>query len=134
MSKKKDIENREDIEKLISAFYEKMLADSILGFIFTDIAKVNLDHHLPVICDFWENVLFNKPVYKRGSEVVDVHLDLNKKIWLKRGHFRRWLYLFCSTVDDLYDGATADRAKERAASIAQIIQKRLSLIPALDKK
>lgn len=124
-----DIDNREDIERLISAFYDKMLDDIVLGFIFTDIAKVNLEKHLPIICDFWENVLFNKPVYTRGPEVIGVHIELDKKIRLKKGHFTRWLYLFHTTVDELFEGIISDRAKKRATSIAQLMQKKLTQYP-----
>ena len=124
----KDIENREDIELLITKFYEKMLDDIVIGFIFTGIAKINLGEHMSVICDFWETVLFNRSVYKRGPEVMKVHYDLNKKIKLKKGHFTRWLFLFNSTIDELYGGECADRAKERAKSIALLMQKRLGSI------
>ena len=58
----KDIETRADIEELISIFYEKMLKDPIIGFIFTDIAKIDLEEHLSIICDF----LGNNPFYKAG--------------------------------------------------------------------
>lgn len=128
MKKLRDIESRKDIEVLIAKFYEKMLDDIIIGFIFTDIAKVDLDKHLPVICDFWETVLFNKAKYKKGPEVIKVHQELNKKIALKRGHFRRWLYLFHTTIDELYEGEYAYSAKERASTIAESMQKKLSII------
>ena len=127
MTAKKDIENREDIELLISAFYDRMLKDMVLGYIFTDIAKVDLEEHIPVICDFWENVIFNRPVYKRGSEVMDVHINLNRKIQLRRGHFRRWLYLFKTTLDELFEGAMSTRARDRADSIALQMQRKLSI-------
>ena len=120
-----DIQTREDIEQLIDKFYEKMLKDIVIGFIFTDIAKVNLEEHQSVICDFWETVLFNRPAYKRGPEVMNVHHELNKKIPLKKGHFTRWLFLFSSTVDELFEGEIAEKAKERAISIAILMQKRL---------
>ena len=121
----KDIETRSDIEELISKFYEKMLKDPIIGFIFTDIAKIDLDEHLSIICDFWETILFTRPVYKRGPEVMNVHHELNKKIPLKKGHFTRWLFLFSTTVDELFEGERAEKAKERADSIATLMQKRL---------
>lgn len=121
----KDIETRADLELLIGDFYEKMLKDPIIGFIFTDIAKIDLDEHLSVICDFWETILFTRPVYKRGPEVMNVHHELNKKIPLKKGHFTRWLYLFSTTVDSLFEGERAEKAKERANSIASLMQKRL---------
>ena len=121
----KDIETRSDIEELIGKFYEKMLKDPIIGFIFTDIAKIDLDEHLSIICDFWETILFTRPVYKRGPEVMNVHHELNKKIPLKKGHFTRWLFLFSTTVDELFEGERAEKAKERADSIATLMQKRL---------
>ncbi len=128
MAKLHDIENREDIENLIARFYEKMLKDIIIGFIFTDIAKIDLDEHLSVICDFWETILFHNAKYKRGPEVIKVHQELDKKIPLKKGHFRRWLYLFHTTVDELYEGERAYLAKQRASSIAESMQKRLAII------
>ena len=121
----KDIETRADIELLISKFYEKMLKDQVIGFIFTDIAKIDLDEHLSIICDFWETILFTRPVYKRGPEVMNVHHELNKKISLKKGHFTRWLYLFSTTIDELYTGEKAEKAKEKADSIAKLMQNRL---------
>ena len=126
MNEKKDITTREDIEKLIQAFYDKMLDDIILGFIFTEIANVNLKEHLSVICDFWETVIFAVPKYKRGPEVMKVHMDLNEKIPLKKGHFTRWLYLFHTTIDEMFEGENALKTKERASLIAESMLKRLS--------
>jgi len=88
----RDIETRKDIELLVDRFYDRMLGDIIIGFIFTDIAKIDPEEHKPVICDFWETVLFNRAVYKRGPEVMNVHKRLNEKVPLKKGHFRRWLF------------------------------------------
>ena len=117
----KDIETRADIEELISRFYEKMLKDPIIGFIFTDIAKIDLDEHLSIICDFWETILFTRPVYKRGPEVMNVHHELNKKIPLKQGHFTRWLYLFSTTIDELFEGDYAENAKRRARKMGTFL-------------
>ena len=125
---KSDISCRRDIEKLIQIFYARMLDDIIIGFIFTQVAKVDLDKHLPIICDFWETILFQIPKYDRGTEIIEVHLNINSKIPLKKGHFTRWLYLFHSTVDELFKGKNAERSKEKADAIAQSIQKKLSLI------
>lgn len=123
----RDIETRKDIELLVDRFYDRMLGDIIIGFIFTDIAKIDSEEHKPVICDFWETILFNKPVYKRGPEVMNVHKRLNEKIPLKKGHFRRWLFLFTSTVDELFEGDRAKLAKEKADSIAVLMMKRVGL-------
>ncbi len=124
----KDIENREDIEHFVKSFYEKMLDDMILGFIFTQIAKVDLEEHIPVICDFWETVIFSVPKYKKGIEVLKVHVDLNEKIKLKKGHFVRWLFLFETTMDELYRGNNASKAKQKARQIAGSMQKKLNKV------
>ncbi len=55
---KHDIENRKDIEQLINRFYDKVKQDNMIGFIFNDVAKVNWQKHLPVMYDFWENIIF----------------------------------------------------------------------------
>ena len=55
---KQDIENRKDIDLLMVRFYERAMSDDQIGYIFTDVAKLDLDHHLPIIGDFWETLLF----------------------------------------------------------------------------
>ena len=45
---KKDILNRDDIENAIKAFYDKVVKDDHIGFIFTDIANVNWVKPLPI--------------------------------------------------------------------------------------
>ncbi len=114
-----DIENRADIEKLIVSFYEKVKLDTTIGFIFNEVVAMDWPHHIPVIVDFWETILLDNPVYKKNA--MEVHYDLNKKVSLKKEHFTSWLYLFTSTVDELYEGEIAMLAKTRAKSIADVM-------------
>jgi len=60
---KRDIEQRSDIELLVNSFYDKVKQDIIIGYIFNDVAKVHWEHHLPVMYNFWEGVIFNKNLY-----------------------------------------------------------------------
>jgi len=53
-----DIVGRDDIEALLRDFYGRAFDDALLGPVFIDIAQMNLDEHLPVMCDFWETALF----------------------------------------------------------------------------
>ncbi|MBK8365010.1 MAG: group III truncated hemoglobin [Bacteroidetes bacterium] len=121
---KKDISGRPDIELAIKSFYDKVLADEKIGFIFTDIAKVNWEKHLPIMYDFWENVLFFSGKY--NGDPMNVHRHLNNLIELKAEHFRRWTHLFNLTIDELFEGENAERAKQRALSIATVMQVKLS--------
>lgn len=116
----KDIETRQDIENLMKAFYSKALSDEVIGFIFTDVAKLDLAHHLPIITDFWEMVLFQTVNFqeKYGRSPMLTHIQLNEKTPLEKLHFTRWLKLFNETIDESFVGEKADLAKMRAVSIA----------------
>ena len=129
MTDLKDIEGREDIDKLMWSFYDRMMVDPVIGYIFTHYAKLDLKAHIPIIADFWETVLFQSPVYKRGPKVMEAHVDLNMKVQLRKQHFSRWLYLFHQTIDELYCGTKAGLAKERSVSIAKLMQTRLGTLP-----
>ena len=120
----RDIENRKDIEQLINAFYEKVREDELIGFIFNDVAKVNWQKHLPVMYDFWENIIFYTNNYS-GNPMM-VHMHLSQRTPLTKEHFERWLKLFTGTVDELFQGAKATTAKEKAQSIANIMQVKIS--------
>lgn len=115
-----DIESRKDIELLMATFYEKVKKDDTIGYIFNDIAKVNWEHHIPIICDFWETLLLNAASYTKNA--MAVHYTLNRKVPLEERHFQRWLQLFFETVDDLFTGDIATMAKKRAKSIASLMQ------------
>lgn len=94
--------------------------DEEIGFIFTDIAKIDLEHHLPILFDFWEMVLFNTNNYQRNT--LQKHVELHQKFPLKKSHFDKWLSLFKTTIDENFSGKMASLAKERADSIAIAIQ------------
>ncbi len=119
MVTKSDITTRADIEKLMLQFYGKVKTDITIGFIFTDVAKINWSHHVPIIVDFWETILLDNPVYKKNA--MEVHYALNKIIPLQKGHFDKWLLLFFETIDELFEGNTAKLAKARATSIAGLM-------------
>ena len=119
-----DISDRADIDALVRQFYEAAFADPLLGHIFIDVAKMDLAHHLPIIGDFWETVLFNAGRYRRNA--LAMHLALNGKHALTGEHFTRWLALWTATVDEHFTGPVADRAKQQAVRVAGSIQRRLA--------
>ncbi|KAA3610494.1 MAG: group III truncated hemoglobin [Calditrichaeota bacterium] len=120
MKEKKDITNRNDIENLIRIFYEKLLSDESLSYIFTDVAKIELEPHILLISDFWENLIFGSDTYRRNA--MQPHLELNKQTPLKKEHFDAWLAHFKNSVDELFAGEKAHFAKNRAQSIAMVMQ------------
>jgi hemoglobin len=115
-----DITTREDIELLVDQFYAKVLNDPLIGYIFKEVAKIDLKNHMPTMYDFWESTLFHKTLYKGNP--MKVHLDLHEKERLEKAHFDKWVALFNQTVDELFQGEKAELAKTRALSIATVMQ------------
>jgi hemoglobin len=117
---KRDIETREDLFVLLKKFYDMLLKNDSISYIFTNVAKIDMHHHLPIIVDFWEMVLFDAPTYKKNA--IQPHLDLNQKSKFEKHHFDTWLNTFGKTVDELFEGKNAFAAKQKAKSIATIMQ------------
>lgn len=121
---KKDITGRKDLLNLVTRFYEKLLADKTISYLFTDIAKIDLAHHLDILVDFWDNILFQKDVYRKNA--MQPHMVLHQQSPLQKHHFETWLGYFNETVDELFSGEKAFLAKERALSIATVMQIKIS--------
>jgi hemoglobin len=122
---KREITRREDIVLLVNSFYDMVKVDTTIGHIFSDVANVNWEHHLPVMVDFWESVLLDGRSYS-GNPMIK-HIALNKQYRLNEEHFEEWLRLFNRTVDGLFTGSKADEAKARAVQIAQLMQHKIKI-------
>ena len=123
----RDIETRADCERLVRAFYGRALEDPIIGWIFVDVAKLDLEAHVPVIASFWETMLLGAQSYSGGA--FRPHADLHTKVGLRSGHFERWLVLWRTTVDEMFAGERAELAKAHAARVARAFQGRLATMP-----
>lgn len=120
----KDIEDRKDIIRLVDTFYAKVLKDEKINYFFTDVAKLNFEKHMPRMYDFWESTLLHSASY--AGNTLKVHKDLNEKSSLEKQHFDTWIGLFKETVDELFSGTTAELAKQRAQSIAMVMQLKMN--------
>ena len=121
---KKDIRFREDIAQVVESFYQSAIQDKEIGYIFTDVAKLTLETHIPVICDFWETVLFGNMLY-RGS-VVHKHILLHRKSELLPAHFERWLSIWKTIIDEGYVGDKAEEMKKRASMMAEMMKHKIN--------
>jgi hemoglobin len=119
---KRDLENEEDIKLLVDTFYEAVNQDELLSPVFNDFSKVNWEKHLPLMYTFWSTVLLGSMAYK--GQPFPKHMSLP----IERRHFTRWVELFCKTIDNLFDGAKATEAKQKATSIAQVFQMKMGMI------
>lgn len=118
---KTDISSFEDIHLIISKFYEKLLNDSEMFPFFEDIVAQNqLAHHLQVISNFWNDILFDTHSYHEN--VMQKHLQKNAFIRFEKHHFERWTSYFITTINEYFDGQQATNMKSRALSIATVMQ------------
>ncbi|BDY26298.1 MULTISPECIES: group III truncated hemoglobin [Mycolicibacterium] len=120
----RDLADRADVHALLSRFYGRVLVDDLLAGPFTEVRDEGLAAHLPVMCDFWETVLFRAGRY-RGS-ALQVHRGVHRRHPLNQRHFVRWLTLWLRTVDEMYCGPVAEQAKTQAGRIAWAIHRRLT--------
>jgi hemoglobin len=80
----------------MNAFYEKLLKDDSINYIFTDVIKLDIKTHIPVIADFWESILLNRNIYRNNP--MKIHLDIQNKTRLLKHHFDTWLDYLSSAV------------------------------------
>lgn len=115
----KDITSKQDIDVLVAAFYDKARKDEMLGHIFNNIIGDDWSDHLIRITAFWDMVIFAAPGY--AGSPVKAHIDADKKEAMNKEHFDRWLELWAATVDELFAGAYAEIAKNKAMLMANMI-------------
>ena len=123
-----DIATTADCERLVRAFYGKAMEDEKIGWLFTEVAELDLEEHIPKIASFWATNLLGAKSYSGGA--FGVHGRLHQKAGgLGQAHFERWLVLWCQTVDEMYDGPIAAAAKVHALRVANAFYGRLQLQP-----
>jgi hemoglobin len=124
----RDITDRADCERLVRAFYARAMEDPLIGWLFVDVAKLDLEAHVPVIASFWETILLGAQTYAGGA--FRPHAALHMRAPLRAAHFERWLVLWCGTVDELFAGERAELAKAHAVRVARAFHGRLQALPS----
>ena len=115
-----DIQNNDDLLRLVSEFYKKLLDDASIAYIFTDVVKIKLEEHLPILVTFWSQAIFNTGGYFKN--LTQIHLDINEKEYLSPELFEIWLKHFYDAVDENFKGSNAEKIKTQALSIATVMQ------------
>lgn len=112
-----DIKDRQDIERLVNHFYDKLVKVEGINDFFGKVVAIDWVHHLPIMVGFWDFILFNTPNAYMGN-VMTPHLVLNEKMKIKPEHFEQWLSTFQTAIDELFVGPKAEDAKNAAINIA----------------
>lgn len=115
-----DIQTQKDLYLLVDEFYKKLLSDHAISYIFTDIVKIKIEEHLPILVTFWSQAILGTGGYTRN--LTQIHLDIDMKEHLTQALFTIWLNHFTTTVDENFIGTNAEKIKTQALSIATIMQ------------
>lgn len=118
-----DIQSPEDVRALVDAFYAKLLKSDI-AYIFTDVAQIDLEHHLPILYDFWYFMLGFPSTY--NGNPMGEHIKLHEKTPLTPHAFETWMTLFKETIDERFAGPKAEEAKQKAQNIAGLMRYKLN--------
>jgi hemoglobin len=119
-----DLRGRADLELLLREFYGRAFEEPLLGHVFVDVVRMDLEEHLPVIVDFWEKVLFNTGTY--SGQAMAVHRRVHRRVPLTGEHFTRWLHLWRESLDARFSGPVAEQADQHARRMASVFLRNLT--------
>jgi len=114
-----DITNRDDIYLLVTSFYKKVVQDEILSPFFDKIE--DWEAHYDQLTTFWESSLFLKTKYLGDPLAAHVKVDKDHNHSIRDVHFGLWLNLWFQTIDELFEGDVANRAKNRARKMSTFL-------------
>ena len=116
----RDIHNIEDIKLLVDSFYSRIRSDNLLKDIFNSKIEDRWSEHLEKMYRFWQTVLLEEHTYYGSPFVPHAKLPVEQK------HFEQWIRLFNATVDELFTGEKATRAKWQGARMAEMFHYKIA--------
>ena len=116
---KKDIQDLNDIKLLVDTFYGKVRENTMLKDIFNTIIQDRWPEHLAKMYNFWQTVLLEEHTYYGSPFVPHAKLPVDLE------HFEKWLLLFDSTVDNLFEGEKAEKAKWQGQRMAEMFHSKI---------
>jgi hemoglobin len=115
-----DIQSQKDLYLLVDAFYKKLLNDNRINYIFTDVVKIKIEDHLPILVTFWSQMILGTGGYT--NNLTDIHLKVDKLHNLSPEIFDIWISHFNETIDKHFLGLNANEIKLQAKSLSTILQ------------
>lgn len=113
-----DITTREDIARLVDAFYDAVLRDEVLAPFF---AEMHFAEHKPRMVHFWSFVLLDEPGYTTNIFDKHAHMPLTVEA------MNHWTTLFENTAHSMFSGEKTETAILRAKTIAWTFKEKMQL-------
>ena len=81
-----------------------------------------------IITEFYKKLISDSEMLPFFEKIVQQnHLDFNKKVRFKKEHFTKWLGYLTTTINASFEGQVAQNMKDRANSIAMVMQVKFKL-------
>lgn len=112
--------SREDITRLVDAFYDRVQADAVLGPIFNPVVH-DWPAHKATLVQFWSSVALGTREY-RGNP-----MQAHRPHPIEAAHFNHWLALWQRTAQETLGPARAEVFMGYARRIAQSLMYGLGL-------
>jgi hemoglobin len=100
------------IAQMVRLFYERGLADELLGPIFRDTIH-DWDAHMAVVADFWSGAVHGTARYRGNAYAQHARLKFEPEV------FDHWLVVFESAASDALAPQDAEKAIRVARHMAQ---------------
>lgn len=114
---KQDIRDRNDVYLLVSTFYDKVRKNEEIGFFFNN-TITDWEQHFEKLTDFWHTNLFFSGAYRGNPVKAHNSVDEANQNKISEYHFGIWLNLWFATIDELFEGELAQRAKNNARKMS----------------
>jgi hemoglobin len=115
----RDITTTNDVGVLVRRFYIAAIPDPLLGPVFETFG-VDWAEHIPKLTRYWISVLVSGEPQARNT--VAAHAPVQRAAPFGDAHVARWVELWEETVDELFVGPTAERAKARARQVGHALR------------
>ena len=121
---KPDLDSPARIEEMVDLFYQRVLEDPLLAPVFLEVAGIDLQQHLPTICQYWYKMLLGEQDYQR--HMMAKHRALDDREPLTGEHHERWLGHFMANLEGRFAGPMTDRARLIAQRVMHNLYMQLS--------
>jgi len=110
---------KENLNKLVTRFYAKVVKDDLIGPIFLDVLGEDMkgeewQAHIELLTNFWASIALGESNY--NSSPFMPHLAFADRLSIKA--FEQWLKLFFETLNTIYEPALAQQFLARSKNIA----------------
>ena len=119
--------NKEIVQRMVNAFYAKIIKDPLVGPFFTDRFGDDIEskvwkEHLVLLGNYWSMLMLGENDYQ--GRPMAPHFDMHG---ISRKAFEQWLFLFHETVDEIYIPKIGQYFKNQSDEVARRFMLNLGL-------